>query len=537
MLAAGLIVSVLVFATGDSRLTVTGYSDVIRFQADGVATLQVRIFDLSGKVVWDSSVVSGNTIDWNRNNDFGERLAYGAYIYSAQGWSAQGGLDLQKNGKLALMPGDKVQLQAAPTVASSSGQEDTLPSSDASLPLHPMAVDVDHSTESWAFAQVGIGTTSPSRALEVHGASGVDTRIKMSTINEDLGIEMFDGATFKGGFLYDYLMNVTSFYGTAGTGGMIDLRSDGSITFRNGADAESARIDSTGKLGIGTTSPSRALEVHGASGVDTRIKMSTINEDLGIEMFDGATFKGGFLYDYLMNVTSFYGTAGTGGMIDLRSDGSITFRNGADAESARIDSTGKLGIGTTSPSATLEVHGSATNLLALYDPVAPIDPKFRVEKTGTVRADGAYYSGTGGFHTGSADVAERINTSEWVEPGNVVEIDPEHPGFFRKSSSPYSRKVAGIISTSPGVILGNSFDEATDDWEDNRPVLAVTGRVPCKVTAENGAIKIGDLLVASSTPGVAMKGNPEESMGAVVGKAMEPLEEGMGTIVVQVMLR
>jgi len=34
-----------------------------------------------------------------------------------------------------------------------------------------------------------------------------------------------------------------------------------------------------------------------------------------------------------------------------------------------------------------------------------------------------------------------------------------------------------------------------------------------------------------------MKGNSEKSMGAVVGKAMEPLENGTGTIVVQVMLR
>jgi hypothetical protein len=214
--------------------------------------------------------------------------------------------------------------------------------------------------------------------------------------------------------------------------------------------------------------------------------------------------------------------------IDIGSGGNEVLWVGAD---------GKIGIGAASPSATLEVHGSATNLLALYDPAVPTSPKFRVTKTGEVRADGGYYSGTGGFHTGSADVAERINTSEWVEPGNVVEIDPKHPGFFRKASSPYSTKVAGIISTSPGVILGNSFDEATDDWEDNRPVLAVTGRVPCKVSAENGPIQIGDLLVSSSTPGLAMKGNSEKAMGAVVGKAMEPLEEGEGVIVVQVMLR
>jgi len=57
-------------------------------------------------------------------------------------------------------------------------------------------------------------------------------------------------------------------------------------------------------------------------------------------------------------------------------------------------------------------------------------------------------------------------------------------------------------------------------------------------TTENGPIQIGDLLVSSSTPGVAMKGSDrEDCVGAVVGKALEPLEEGEGTIVVQVMLR
>jgi hypothetical protein len=152
-----------------------------------------------------------------------------------------------------------------------------------------------------------------------------------------------------------------------------------------------------------------------------------------------------------------------------------------------------------------------------------------------VRADGAVYAAS--FNTGSADVAERINTSEWVEAGDVVEIDPDHTGFFRKSADPYSRRVAGIISTSPGVILGNSTDSETGDWDDNRPVLAITGRVPVKVTTENGPISVGDLLVSSSIPGVAIRGDPSESIGAVVGKAMETLAEGAGMIMAQVTLR
>lgn len=61
--------------------------------------------------------------------------------------------------------------------------------------------------------------------------------------------------------------------------------------------------------------------------------------------------------------------------------------------------------------------------------------------------------------------------------------------------------------------------------------LAVVGIVPCKVTAENGPIMVGDLLVTSSTPGHAMKSTDRGRLvGAVVGKALEPLQKGSGVI-------
>ncbi|MCK4681748.1 S8 family serine peptidase, partial [Candidatus Bipolaricaulota bacterium] len=77
---------------------------------------------------------------------------------------------------------------------------------------------------------------------------------------------------------------------------------------------------------------------------------------------------------------------------------------------------------------------------------------FRVDKTGNVYADGAYY-GTG-FYTGSADVAEWVVVSEPVEPGDVLELDPENPGHYRKSRGPCSDLVAGVVSTEPGFVLG-----------------------------------------------------------------------------------
>jgi hypothetical protein len=72
----------------------------------------------------------------------------------------------------------------------------------------------------------------------------------------------------------------------------------------------------------------------------------------------------------------------------------------------------------------------------------------------------------------------------------------------------------------------------------NEVPLAVVGIVPCKVTAENGPIVPGDLLVTSSIPGHAMKGTDRSRMlGAVVGKALEPMQKGTGVIQVLVTLQ
>jgi hypothetical protein len=68
--------------------------------------------------------------------------------------------------------------------------------------------------------------------------------------------------------------------------------------------------------------------------------------------------------------------------------------------------------------------------------------------------------------------------------------------------------------------------------------MAMVGRVPTKVSTENGSIRVGDLLVSSSTVGYAMKGTDRARMlGAVIGKALAPLDSGTGVILVLVTLQ
>ncbi len=151
------------------------------------------------------------------------------------------------------------------------------------------------------------------------------------------------------------------------------------------------------------------------------------------------------------------------------------------------------------------------------------------ESQGTVvfRVDG-----TGTVHSGGADLAEHIDAAEQLTPGDVVEIDPSHEGRFRKVTSPRSTLVAGVISSAPAVVLGGRT--ATD----MRPLLALAGRVPVKVTAEGGAINIGDLLTSSSRPGYAMRCSDRVSCAAsVVGKALQPMNSDAGTILVLVTLQ
>lgn len=157
---------------------------------------------------------------------------------------------------------------------------------------------------------------------------------------------------------------------------------------------------------------------------------------------------------------------------------------------------------------------------------------FRVDGSGRVYANG-------GFQPSGADFAESMEASgdrAGYAAGDLLVIDSTSSRRVALAQQPYSTLVAGIYSTKPG-LLGTT--RRVDEPESQSEIpLAVVGIVPCKVTAANGAIKVGDLLVTSAVPGHAMRGVDRGRMlGAVVGKALEPLPAGQGVIQVLVTLQ
>jgi hypothetical protein len=128
----------------------------------------------------------------------------------------------------------------------------------------------------------------------------------------------------------------------------------------------------------------------------------------------------------------------------------------------------------------------------------------------------------------SSDIAElfRVDSSEYVSPGDVLIVSPIGDGILSRCSSEYSKAVVGIVSGNPSILLaGNSSDEKL------YPV-SVAGKTLCRIDARNNPILPGDLIVTSNTPGCGMKGNIDSinKIGTVIGKALGRLDEGIGEI-------
>ncbi len=124
-------------------------------------------------------------------------------------------------------------------------------------------------------------------------------------------------------------------------------------------------------------------------------------------------------------------------------------------------------------------------------------------------ADSMQASGLEFGAVGSADLAEYYYSNSVLEPGDVVAIQPDQPAGIDKSTKRYQKNLLGVVSTAPALTIGAVAE--------NSYAIALAGRIPVKITNENGEVHAGDMLTSASRPGYAMKAT---TAGSVLGRVI-----------------
>ncbi|MES2970929.1 MAG: hypothetical protein V4702_01240 [Patescibacteria group bacterium] len=289
-----------------------------------------------------------------------------------------------------------------------------------------------------------------------------------------------------------------------GAGGNAGSGASGSINGTDGTAGLFGNITlqaSGGNVGIGMSSPSRKLDVTGTWGgnvsttatSDSATTSTVSTAALAYYVQSTDTTGDCNTADKTFNITGLPSSEGTFAYIVSKATDNNCTSNSVDVTVQINGST----IGTVTAANT--VNGSVTENYT----VAYINGTWRIVGLNSGTAQAANGSDT-------ADLAEWIKyTGTKPQPGDVLTVG-DSTVSVKQSTLAYDSKLIGVVSTTPHTVMG------TDDGQS--VVLALTGRVPVKVSLEGGAIQVGDKLTSSSTPGVAMKAS---GAGRIIGIALD----------------
>jgi hypothetical protein len=131
-------------------------------------------------------------------------------------------------------------------------------------------------------------------------------------------------------------------------------------------------------------------------------------------------------------------------------------------------------------------------------------------------------------HSDPANIVElfEVEDIEYISAGDILVVSNSGKSILSRSRTEYNRAAVGVVSGNPIVVINNSGKE-----QKVYPV-ALIGTVLCKIDARNNPVHPGDLIVTSGTPGRGMAGKIDsfEKIGAVIGKSLDSLEDGMGLL-------
>jgi hypothetical protein len=409
---------------------------------------------------------------------------------------------------------------------------------------------------------VGIGTTNPSAMLDTVLTStsataatekgdefnitdtGVVTTGTDTTLGADINVTR-TGAT--GGTINTTGVNVGVTADTAGAG---TSTATGLNVAVSGADVNYAALFSGGNVGIGTTTPSALLDAEFSSASTTAA--TEVGTDLSVTDTGIVTTGTDATSGLQLNVTR---TGATGGTINttgldltVNADNAgagtslakgilVTMSGTPDTSVAAQFSGGKVAL--SSSTTTVSSSNVPSGSMVIDDGALCVDDGGN-NCDDSARTAGVIYAAN---NTVSAvDLAEEfpIEDGDVVEAGDIVIINTHiakkgdgigSVPFVTRSRgiAAENKRVIGVVSTKPGVTLGGFGDEELTSYR--KVPIALAGRVPLKVSQENGPIEIGDRIAPSSSPGVGRRAEAGEQ---IVGIALEALAAGDGKILVLV---